>query len=556
MNKKQAVILSLLALIAIVLGFMVSGKFWFRLDLTKNKAYTLAPVSRNLYTEIPDQLRITYYLSDKLKTVFPQANEIEDLLREYANHSHGKIQVTVRDPVKAQLVEVVERLGIQAQQLQTMRQDETGLVTVYSGIIIEYLDQVDVLPRVFSLATLEYDLTSRIRSLVRGSIRQAGVIVGDNPRGWGEQYSYLNSILTQSGYNVRLIAPGLDIPETLPLLIVLGGVESLDEAALYQIDRYIQMGGKVLFTVKAVHIDTEGGTLEASLMADRGLLAMLSSYGITVRPEIAMDRSAHQVRAPNGAIIRNAQWIKVLPENANPDHPVGAGFRGLDLFWANPLDLNPPATVEAAPLVTTTADAWAMLEEFSTNPDIGYLFEKDAAQTRGVKILGASLSGTFPSWFRNKPKPSSDISGENMPDLPDTAKPARIIVVGETDFATNFLGVTGGEYNLDFLLQAVDWLGNDDDIIGIRSRESQGRLDLIIDPEKRVAAMSFAQVVNIVFTPLLVVAAGIFIALRRRAKSRVLSAAPENGNEADEGDEVPENSDEGNEIMKEHSDDV
>jgi ABC-type uncharacterized transport system involved in gliding motility auxiliary subunit len=462
--------------------------------------------------------------------------EIEDLLREYAAYSRGKIQVIVKDPIKAKIAEQVEQLGVMPQQIQTMEQDESGLITVYTGVVIEYIDQSAVLPVVFSLSSLEYDLTSRIRSLVHERERQIGIIVGDNPQAWNELYGYMANSLSFAGYQIRLIAPGMDIPDSLPILAVLDGVETLDEAALYQIDRYIQMGGKVLFTVKGVNVDWQT-SMEATLVNDLGLLEMLDTYGVRVLPELAMDRSSlnmqYQTRSPYGAmqirILRNAQWVRVLAENANREHPVGANFSGLDLYWPSPLELLAPPSVQALPLFTSTAQAWSMREPFYTSPDTGYLFEKDAAATRGQKILGASLAGEFPSWFRGKPKPSPSTPGTELPDLPEATKPARIIVVGNTVFATALMGQTGAQHNLDFLLQAADWLGNDDDIIGIRNRQAQtGRLDRLIDPAKKAAAMNFAQVLNVAIMPLLVVAAAVIIGLRRKAKSLARSGQAEN----------------------------
>jgi ABC-type uncharacterized transport system involved in gliding motility auxiliary subunit len=219
---------------------MVSGRLWFRLDLTKGKLYTISAVSRNLHQDIPDQVRITYYLSDKLKSIHPMPGEIEDLLREYAGFSRGKIQLTVRDPAKAKITSQVEQLGIMPQQIQTMEQDQASVMTVYTGIVIEYLDQIDTLPVVFSLETLEYDLTSRIRSMVRGDTRLLGVMLGDNSKSWNDDYRQLQTTCVQAGYQFRPINPGEDIPETVTVLMVLGGVETFDEAALYQIDRYIQ----------------------------------------------------------------------------------------------------------------------------------------------------------------------------------------------------------------------------------------------------------------------------------------------------------------------------
>ena len=533
MTKKQTTVISILILAVICLSLLVSRRLWFRLDLTRGKVYTISKVSRNLHFDIPDKISITYYISDKLKAIHPMPGEIEDLLKEYVSYSRGKIQLTVIDPTKSNIANIIEQMGIMPQQIQTLEQDQASVMTVYTGIIIEYLNNIDVLPVVFSLETLEYDITSRIRSLVSGSSRRIGVIAGDNPYRWNEEYQFLQSAYDQAGYYLRLINPGQDIPDTIVALLVLGGVEELDELTLYRIDRYIRMGGKALFTVNTVRVNS-GGDLSGRVLSDRGLLDMLSLYGVTVLPEIVMDRSAlvmqYQTRTPSGAlqyrIARYPQWIRILGENGNPSHPVSANFSGLDLYWANPLELHAPAGVTAETLFTTTKEAWSMYEPFYTNPDIPYLFERDAADTMGTKIIGASLTGIFPSRFAGMPKPETFDETE-LPDMPEEASPARIIVIGETNFATSVMTVTGGQGNLDFLVQAGGWLANDDDIIGIRSRQaSSGRLDKIIDREKRATAMQFALLINVYVMPLLVVVAGVFFALRRRAKARFFAAVP------------------------------
>jgi len=214
--------------------------------------------------------------------------------------------------------------------------------------------------------------------------------------------------------------------------------------------------------------------------------------------------------------MRNPQWIRVLGENGNKAHPVSANFKGLDLYWASPLQLNAPDGVEADYLFTSTAVAWSMREPFFTNPEVSYLLERDAAATTGVKILGAGFFGVFPSWFAGKPLPQDD--GTELPAMPPQAKPARLIVIGETEFATSRFINSGGA---DILIQAADWLCNDDDIIQIRSRSSQsGRLDKIIDTRKKASAMKFAQIVNVFVVPSLVIIAGLFFALRRKGVFR------------------------------------
>ena len=529
MTKRQTTIITILSVTAFILALLVSGRYWFRLDLTKNKAYTISKVSRNLHTELPEPVNITYYLSNKLRTVLPAPGEIEDMLKEYTAYSRGKIRLTVRDPVKSGLDEA-EQLGLSPRQVPVVEQDQTSLITVYSGIVIEYLDRMDVLPFVISTDSLEYDLTSRIRALVNDSERWIGVIVGDNFRQMNEDFGYLNSFLTEAGYRVRPITPGEEIPENTPGLFVLGGVETLDEWALYRIDRYIQLGGKVFFAVKGVYIDTPYGTIEARKQNDLGLLDMIASYGVIVRPELALDRNAltlqYQTRTQYGGVQirigRYPLWIGVKSDSGNTEHPLSSSFNGLDLYWSSPLEIHPINGVEPSVLFTSSNEAWSMSNAFYTNPETSsYMMEMEASDTRGEKILGASLSGILPSFFKSSAKPVREGSDEELPDMPDYAKPSRIIVVGDVDFATNMINATQARHNLEFILRAADWLVSDDDIIGIRNRKPQiGRFDKIEEPDQRTAAMRFSQILNVGIIPLLIIGAGLYRATRRSKAMR------------------------------------
>jgi ABC-type uncharacterized transport system involved in gliding motility auxiliary subunit len=359
---------------------------------------------------------------------------------------------------------------------------------------------------------------------VRGTRREIGVLIGDPGKQWTTDYNFVNQSFTASGFQIRLLTAGDEIPDTLPALFVLGGTESLDDWALYRIDRYIRGGGKALFALEGVLVDQNSG-LEARVMTDQGLLSMVSFYGATVKPELALDRSAlslsYQTMDPNGSmlfrVVRYPLWIGVLEQNGNSSHPVTSGFGGVDLYWPSPVELNPPAGVEAEPLFTTTPDAWLMTRDFTANPEMSYLFEQEGPDTQGVKLLGAALSGKFPSWFEGMPKPVREGASEELPDMPAEAKDSRIIVVGDADFVSTLTQYTRSDRNFDFLLKAVDWLSNDDDIIGIRSRLSQtGRLDKITDPDARIRAMRFARILNVLIIPLAVIVLGVLRSWRRR----------------------------------------
>lgn len=526
MNKKQTMIITALSLLVLALALLVSSRLWFRLDLTRNKVYTISPASRELSREIPGELRLTYFLSDELKNAYSVPGEVEDILREYAARSRGKIRVAVKDPVKSGMQYSVEELGVAGRQMQVVERNQATVAVVYSGILIEYLDKSSVIPWVSGSETIEYDLTSRIRSLVNESERHVGIVVGDNGKIYDNDYGYVSNALQSAGYRVSVVYPDYEVPDTLPALFVFGGGDDLTENALYRIDRYIQLGGKALFATDALVADEQLSIRPA----EGGLLAMLKTYGAAVETQFALDTSSNIVQAETpGApgriqLIRYPFWVSALGEYGNRLQPITSTFGGLDLYWPSPLTLDAPSGVEAEVLFTTTEDAWLQTENFNIQPGQSWAWVAERETTAGAKTLAAALTGTFPRYFQTKP-PADGIEahdaaqiGDSLPDMPETAKEARIIVVGDAEMGqSRLLEQTRSQRNLDFLVAAADWLSNDDDIIGIRSRASGGgRLDRIIDEEKRAAAMGFSHVLGVVVMPLAVVVLGFVVAGRRK----------------------------------------
>ncbi|MDR1256640.1 MAG: GldG family protein [Spirochaetaceae bacterium] len=525
MTKKQEIIITALSVVAIVLALLLSSRLWVRLDLTADKLYTISPVSRHLADEIPDQVTITYFVSAKLRQLYPQPGEIMDLIREYAAYSRGKIRAAERDPVKDGFEDDMLRLGIYPQQIQSVDRNEATVTSVYTGILIEYMEKSDVIPFVFSLETLEYDLTSRIRALVSGKTREAGIIMADYSKSFDRNYRNLAGILQMAGYKLRQIPVEVladeGIPDGLSEIVVIGGVDSLDEAALRPIDRYIQDGGKVAFLPENFTPSTTTGALEAVPLADGGLLAMLRSYGVDVRPAFVLDKSCltitYRSAGPGGAplvrLVRYPFWVSVTPDGGNPAHPVTSAFSGVDLFWPNPLGLSPVDGVEAAPLLSSTADAWLMTRDFTISPDSAPLLMREQQETAGAQVLAAALSGRFPPYFNGTVIPPATPPLDGADD-----RQSRIIVIGNNEFLND--EYLDSERNLNFFLLAADWLANDDDIIGIRSRVSgTNRLDRIVDPQRKYAAQTAARTLNVVIIPAAVLVFAIVFALKRRRKN-------------------------------------
>lgn len=523
-RRMQEIIVVTLSAIIVLLVALNSGIFYFRADITENHVYTISKVSRNLFKDIPEEVTITYYLSDRLKSLAPQTQEVQDLLYEYAAHSHGKIKVSVVDPVKSGAERQMSSLGIVPQQVQVIEHDQQSVAQVYSGIVLSYLDRTKALPVVFDTTTLEYELTSSIKHLVANTNPVLGILLGDSGQSLDQDYQLLSNGLSRY-YDVRSIKPGETIPGDVSVLFVIGA-KDLDTFDLFPVDQYIMNGGKALFAVSGVNVDLKRN-LQATASGDTPLLSMLKEYGATVQQELVLDTHDRRIplRQPQGNIMVQTleaypMWVAVQSQNVNQTNPITARFSGLDLLWPSPIEISKRDGLTAEPLVSSSSDSWLMKSPFYTNPSQIPMLRKDAQTTGGPYVLGAALSGTFTSYFKGKQIPTRQGVKRDWSKVVPSVKDARMIVIGNSDFASNLLQYSNSRYNITFLENAAEWLASEDALLSIKTRaERDLQLDRIQDPSAKQAVVLFAELLNIYLIPIGVIIFGIVRSYRRREKA-------------------------------------
>ncbi len=501
-GRTREILLTILVLAILLFVTLNSVRYFTRIDLTESKAYSISEVSRNLFEEIPEEVQITYYVSERLQERFPQPQEIIDLLSEYAASSRGAITLTIENPGTDGAEIDAEALGIVPQQLQVSEQGEQIFAVVYSGIAVSYLERYETIPFVFSAATLEYEITSSIRDLVANRTKAVRILIGYQDRSLDADYSFAASQLSRS-YDVREQAAGDPVPDDIDLLVVVGG-ENLSAEALLPVDEYLTRGGSVLMTVDSTRIDIDGG-LVASSVVDAAVFPMLESYGVTVGSELVLDEAFNQIAIQESGRGFNVQrllpyphWISILEQYTSVEHPVTSRFTGLDLYWPTYLELADDAAGEI--IVTSTNQAWLMAEPYRTNPQESVIFRMPAEETRGQYGFVAVVTGRASS------------SGSSA---------GRLMVVSDADFLkSRLIQATQSGYNLSFLESSAQWLTNDEDLLEIRTRAARDlRLSAFEDPAQKRAFVVFAQALNIYVVPAIVVVVGIIRFLRRRRRA-------------------------------------
>jgi ABC-2 type transport system permease protein len=517
----------LLVLLVTVLAVVASGIFYFRIDMTADRSFSLSKVSRGLYKQIDEQVRITYFISDRLMKEQSNPKRIEDLLRSYAATSRGRISVDVVDPDSSNQAQAMQEYGIPAQQYQVIEKNQESVANVYTGILIQYVDRFEVIPVAWDPSVLEYEVTRSILKAVKGTKSVVEVLVGDADKTWANNYKIMASALQQGGWTVRECQAGEEIGNDVELLIVLGN-SKLDDFDLYPVDQYLMRGGRALFAVKGVDVMTS--YMYAMPVANDSVLNMLKGYGADIKKELLLDKSCitspFQIQDQNGqvgySIVSYPYWVVVNEKYLSKSSQLTSKFAGLDLMWPSPLELVAVPGVNGEMIASSTPKAWKSTKNFDISPQNQAAFYMEATTTAGQYGLAATLEGKLPSYFKGKKIPTREGQKTAWKEPVDAQAAARIVVIPSSDFLADILiNYTKSDFNVTFATSCADWLGSDSNLLSIKTRSYRDdRLNKIEDPDTQNTLIFLTYLICMGLVPLGVAGFGVFRFIRRKNRAK------------------------------------
>jgi len=521
-RTKEIIIGTLVVLIILFVGFN-SAVYFFRLDITENKMFTISDVSKNLFKEIPEQVHITYYVSAKIKDLVALPQQIEDMLNEYAANSHGKITLTVKNPIRQKLESETKALNIYPIQYPVPEQGEYRQIQVYMGIAIQYLDKYAVIPFANQIETLEYQLTSNIRKLVENKEKTVGILIGRTDLNF-QHYQQLVKSFSPS-FTVKQVRRGEDIPSDISVLFVLGG-SALDDFDLFPIDQYIMHGGKALFAVEGVVVNLQ--YMVGFKPPKMPILDMLKTYGVDVKQQLVMDNVPVPIQGQLGIMLqRYPFWVVARSQFVARDNPITSTFGGAVFYWVSPLELHPPVGVKGEMIIHSTDKSAILKDKFNIRPDqtmgIYRIAQQDSMKSYG---LAAVVHGSFPGYFADKNIPVRKGEPRNWHVKETKSKNTRLVVIGDSDIGAALFDATNLNADINLLSNCAEWLSNDDDLLQIKNR-SVHSMDLykIQDKDARARVAGNVYVLNQFIIPLLVVGLGLWRYLSRKKKQRLYEEA-------------------------------
>lgn len=495
--RKLQTSVSLLIVMAIVIN-LFGQTFTVRLDLTEQNLYSLSGATKSVLRNLNDSVRLTMYRSKKLPTqVELVSRDVQDILNDYSKYGGRNVVLEIKYPDDSEDIAAEARnKGIPAIRFNVVRQDEFTLQEGYLGVVIEYLDKRETIPFLQSTEDLEYRLTRAISALQSTGRKKVGYVSDFGGSGLDTWTKF--SELLRSNYTVEQItlatadenAKPQEIDDSIDALIIAAPTQRFSEAALAELGRYIDRGGKILWIVSGIIVDQPSLSVRKN---ETGLDALLAKGGITVNKDLVADLLSHQtVNFSSGLFtyyLPYPYWVNAAPS----DHVLAGNVQQVMAPWPSSLGVKSDAA-DVYPLIETTDKSVKQTSGYQINPE---QLPEFAKMEMGKSLLAAVA--------------------ERVPAAND-AEPGRWVVITASDFLED--GIAGqNQQNLALALNSIDWLMQNDALIAIRSKQSATSA-LVWKSRQQQNLVKWG---NIAGVPVLVAAAGGYWLWRRRRISRQAS---------------------------------
>lgn len=161
--------------VVIVLINVVGYTLFFRVDLTKNKMYSLSDASKEAVAKLSEPLTIDVFFTKNLPAPHNSTERyLRDLLEEYSLYNQKYFNYRFYDVspeeegVSASALEnrkMAESYGIKPVEIRMIEKDEVKFKKAYMGMVLIQGDIIEQLPAITSTDGLEYRITTTIRKL-------------------------------------------------------------------------------------------------------------------------------------------------------------------------------------------------------------------------------------------------------------------------------------------------------------------------------------------------------------------------------------------------------
>ncbi len=570
MNKtdKYQDIFRFLAFCAIiVMVYFISQFKVFRWDLTSEKRFSISETTKTLLKEIDDIVYIKVYLEgNELPSEFNQLKRETAILLDELKSQNSHIEYEFINPLesgneksKNEIMSQLAKKGLIPTTILIQEEDGVQEKVIVPGALLSYRGKEVAIQLLKSnigsnpeenlresVNELEYEFMNAIRTASSFVKQTIAFITGHNELGKDEIEDFaigLNEHYVISRFDLReiptdsitgefLLEKKLASLNNYQAIIIAKPRSSYSDLDKYFIDQYLMQGGKILWLIDVVNaeMDSLKNRMEtiAFPMRDLGLEDQLFKYGVRINTDILTDITSTKIPINIAEINNQPQWQLmpwfffplIIPDSK---HAITNNLDAIQLEFASSIDTIKTKGIKKTVLLQTSPYTG------KTNTPSRISLQSALSQPKkenfqaGRQTVAMLLEGKFTSLYKNRIKPNEEL---RLPFIED-GKASRMIVVSDGDIVRNAikkgkplpLGYNQWEKrqyaNKKFLLNAVDYLLEDNAVINLRSRELKLRL---LDKTKVNEEYNYWKAFNTVLPVVIIILFGIISIWMRKRK--------------------------------------
>jgi len=518
-NRLKSVGITLFLLLVIN---TIGSFFFYRLDLTKDKRYTLSSTSLHIIEQVKNPLYIKVYMQGELPSEFKRLQlETRQMLEEFQGYN-SNIVFEFIDPLEDEAtsmdnIKELYRKGLTPINISVDDKGKQSQAMVFPWAIAVYDNKevnIPLLKNIMGASTtdkiigsvqhLEYSIADALYKITNDKQKKIAIIKGN-----GELHeAYIAKFLLQTKESYHIGPFTLDSVAKQPLnsltelkkydlAIIAKPTEAFSENEKQVLDQYIVNGGKTIWLIDQVVAEMDslysptGSAL--AFPRDLNLNDFFFKYGVRIYPDLVKDEQGSPIKLVTGeqgsaTQFQEFNWKFAPQVYSQSNHPIVKNLGGIKFDFANAIDtlkngIKKTVLLQSSPyskrMGTPTEINLNSVNEETTPAD--YL-------NKGNIPLAVLLEGKFHSMFENR------ILAFDQNNFQAKGKPSKMIVISDGDIIKNQLdknGIpvelgydqrSGNLYdNKDLLMNCVNYLLDDTGLINIRSKD----LDLpLLDKEK------------------------------------------------------------------------
>lgn len=452
--------------ILVVINLMVD-KHNVRKDLTKDKIYSLSPQTLKIIKNLKRKVKITAFCQEGTR----YKQKVKDLLTEYKSNSK-MIEIKFIDPDSNP--SMAQKYGIRSY----------GTVVFESGSRRKDVEQNDIFTYThaspYEEVTEEFkgesEFTSAILSISVETKKKVCFLEGHGEKDINntenDGYSEVKNLLERENYDLQKtnILKEKLIPSSCNVLVIAGNSKEITVEEIKMIEEFFYKSKGSLF-------------LLFDPLKSLEFNPFLNKFGISLKNDFIIDRASHFL-FDEVSIIPNYEEHKITED-------LKKGRIGLIIPMGRSLNkINEISDkVKIEPLLSTSNESWAETD-----------LESETAKYDEGKDIKGPLTLAYAIEF--------NYEKNNVRKNVRKGSKGRIVIIGNSIFACNNYAKIG---NLDFFVNAINWLLREEQKISIRPKSEQ--LEKIELSNSETKGIFYG---TIIFIPGIVLIFGIVIWWKRR----------------------------------------